>query len=98
MVAARMAEDVLQLRVEEGLRFYRWEFYHDHTPRRNRAGLPDIVAARSGRPLFLELKVQDSRRGRLSPKQVAWRDQLGAFWHLVRPLDLLDGTLDLLLR
>jgi len=90
-----MTEEVLQLRVEERLRLYGYEFFHDRDSRRNRAGLPDIVAARDGRVILLELK---SERGRLSPAQQRWRDALQDHWALVRPSDLLSGAVDALLR
>lgn len=51
----------------------RWRWFHDHDARRNRAGLPDIVAVRAPRLVFLELK---SQKGRLRPEQEAWLDEL----------------------
>lgn len=101
------SEDVLQARVEELLRLHRWEFFHDQDSRRNRAGLPDIVAVRAGREprlLFAELKTE---RGRFRADQLAWRDALQAVvgyvfsltgdtpveYHTWRPSDYLAGTI-----
>lgn len=46
-------------------------------------GFPDIVAARDGRVVFLELK---TARGRVTPHQQAWLDILPAA-HVIRPGD-----------
>ncbi len=51
-------------------------------------GFPDVVACGRGRVVFLELK---SGKGRLSPEQRLWRDELqaaGADWLLVGDDDL----------
>ena len=60
-------------------------------------GFPDVVLVRD-HVLFVELK---STKGSLSPEQVVWRDVLvrgGASWHLWRPADWLDGTIERVLR
>jgi hypothetical protein len=58
------------------------------TPLQGVPGFPDLIVARAGRVLYLELK---SARGRLSADQERWRDTLqaaGQDWRLVRPADL----------
>ena len=45
-----------------------------NTPIQGDAGLPDIIAARLGRVLFIELKTDT---GKLSPDQEEWRHELG---------------------
>jgi VRR-NUC domain len=61
-------------------------------------GWPDLVLVRD-RLLFVELK---SARGSLSADQKAWRDSLvvaaGCEWHLWRPSDWTDGTIESVLR
>lgn len=48
-------------------------------------GFPDVVLARHGRPLFLELK---AHKGKLRDDQVAWSEELGErYWRLWRPAD-----------
>lgn len=47
-------------------------------------GLPDIVAARDGRAVFLELK---SARGPIRPGQREWLEALGGLACVVRPAD-----------
>lgn len=67
----------------------RWRWFHDSDARLNRAGLPDIIAVRAPRLIFMELKRED---GRLRPEQEKWLDELSrctsveAF--LFRPSDL----------
>ncbi len=112
MVADRMREEVLQLRVEELLRTFDWWWFHDQDPRRNQAGLPDTIAMKPGRLLFAELK---SQKGKLRPKQAEVRGHLESVvaaigswngppgrppveYHLWRPSDLLSGAIERALR
>lgn len=58
------------------------------TPIQGVPGFPDLICARGGRVLYLELK---TTRGRLTADQERWRDTLraaGQDWRLVRPADL----------
>ncbi|HET7486857.1 MAG TPA: VRR-NUC domain-containing protein [Acidimicrobiales bacterium] len=74
----------------------RWLWFHDHDARRNRAGLPDIIAVRAPRLVFLELK---SMKGALRPAQEEWLDQLGTCTsveaHVLHP-DEADRALEVL--
>jgi hypothetical protein len=61
------------------------------TPIQGHAGFPDLVLARRGRVLYVELK---SGRGVLSEDQIRWREammgtqpQEFAGWHIWRPDD-----------
>lgn len=52
-------------------------------------GFPDLVLARRGIVLFVELK---SARGGLTVEQRAWRDSIApsGMWHLWRPSDVAE--------
>ena len=59
-------------------------------------GFPDLVLAREGVVLFIELK---SAKGRLSTEQTRWAIHLPAGNTFVfRPKDWLDGTIETVLR
>lgn len=74
------SEAELQRYVQSQLDRHGWLWFHDTDPRRNRAGLPDLIAT-DGRTLVLaELKSQD---GRLRPRQAIWMEQLATVEHLV---------------
>ncbi len=60
-------------------------------PQKDFVGFPDIVLARDGQVLFMELKQDD---GAQSPGQVAWQGHLPAY-HVIRPRDL-DRVMELL--
>lgn len=95
-----MSEAELQEAVEELAGWLGWRTWHDHDSRRNRAGLPDLVAVhhRQQRVIFAELK---TARGRLRPEQEAWRADLiaaGVEYFLWRPADWLDGTIERALK
>jgi hypothetical protein len=47
-------------------------------------GKPDLTLARNGRVMLAELKTE---KGRCSPEQRAWLDELGGYGHLWRPSD-----------
>lgn len=51
-----------------------WRWFHDADSRRNKAGLPDLIAVRRGRLLFIELKKMG---GKVSASQQEWLDELG---------------------
>lgn len=89
-MAAHMTEAQLQANVEAALTRFRWSWLHDRDPRRNRAGFPDVLAARAGVVVGAELKTE---RGRTSPAQEQWLRDLGAHGYLWRPRHWLDGTI-----
>jgi hypothetical protein len=101
LVAKQMDEDtellpnVTELAIRLG-----WLVFHDYDSLRNRAGFPDLIMLRAGRLLVVELK---SHKGRLRPAQHVWLDAFAAVGgnvetYLWRPLDLLDGTVEKVLR
>jgi VRR-NUC domain-containing protein len=55
------------------------------TPVQGHIGAPDLLLARAGRVLCVELK---SDRGRLRPDQRVWLDHLGEHGRIWRPADL----------
>lgn len=62
-----------------------WRCHHTFDSRRSSAGVPDILAVRRPRVVWLETK---SERGRLTAEQRAWLDDLracGQEAHCVRP-------------
>lgn len=98
-LALSISERELAATVEAALELYNWLWTHYtfspnrsgngfRTHLRGHAGMPDYVACRNGRLLFVELK---SQRGRLSAAQRVWRSELqktSAEYHLVHPSDL----------
>ena len=95
MTRPELSEADWQQQVVELAQLYRWRIHHCRpalnqrgqysTPIQGDPGFPDLVLARGGRVLFLELK---TNRGVLTEHQQAWRDQLlgaGAEWFCWRP-------------
>jgi hypothetical protein len=76
-MARAMTEDELLIAITEAATFLGWRWTHvrrsDLAIIQGHVGFPDIVLAKAGRVLFLELKRQD---GRATPDQVAWIDAL----------------------
>lgn len=66
----------------------RYLWFHDHDSRRNRAGLPDIIAVKAPRLIFIECKTS---KGIVSGPQQEWLDELARCTsveaHLFRPDD-----------
>jgi hypothetical protein len=90
-----LSEPDWQDQVVELAQLYRWRIHHCRpaqnsrgeysTPIQGDPGFPDLVLARGGRVLFVELK---RNSGVLTGHQQAWRDVLlgsGAEWFCWRP-------------
>lgn len=91
-----MTENQLMDAIVEAAKLHSWKVAHFRpaltakswrTPMQGDPGFPDLVLARNGRVLFLELK---SHGGRVSPDQMAWLAELGPDASLVWPDDLDD--------
>lgn len=96
-MAGAMSEDQLQDAITGMLDAYKIRWWHDNDPRRNKAGLPDLVII-GRRVEWWELKKQG---GRVSPEQNACLSDLvraGAKARVVRPLDLLQGDVQAWIR
>ena len=64
-----------------------WHWHHQKVSKMSKEGWPDLVLARPGELLFVELKTES---GRLTAAQENWRDWLleaGAEWYCFRPSD-----------
>ncbi|HYQ69087.1 hypothetical protein [Actinophytocola sp.] len=95
LVSATMTEDVWQAQVIKEAMEQGWMVVHYRkalrqsggysTPVQGHKGAPDLLMARAGVVLHVELKTDT---GRLSKEQKRWRDEIGpAQWRLWRPRD-----------
>lgn len=78
-----MPEADLQTQAEEYLVHLGWLVFHDRAvnlAHLNAPGFPDICAVHAGarRLLFVEVKVEDRNRGRLTAAQAEWADAIEA--------------------
>lgn len=97
-----MTEDELLTAITEAATLYGWMWHHvrrsDKALQMGNAGFPDLVLARNGTVLFLELK---SEKGNETPNQTAWLNALdrrtedGPDALVIRPRDL-DAVLRML--
>lgn len=99
-LAKTMPERALQNQFDALAAALGWRSYHTHDSRRSPGGFPDscLVHARQQRLLFVELKTM---KGKTSTKQADWIADLAAVGievHLLRPIDLLDGSIERILR
>lgn len=98
---APISETDLQTAVIALARLRGWMIHHDRPARlangewrtaiSGDTGFPDLVLARAGRVLFVELK---SAVGRPSAAQERWAAELGESYRLWRPKHWTDGTID----
>ncbi len=70
----RLTEAELQQKITDRAELLGWMVYHTYDSRRSAAGFPDLVLARAGRVLFVEVKAE---KGRLSVTQAKWLSELG---------------------
>jgi hypothetical protein len=79
-------EAAFQQRITDLCDWLHLRYWHDTDSRRNEAGFPDLVILGNG-VVWAELKAE---RGRVSPEQQAWHDDLkraGAEVYVWRPAD-----------
>ena len=69
-----MTEKQFQAQVVELATLYGYRVYHTFNSRRSAPGFPDLVLARSGAVLFVELK---TTTGKVSKAQAEWLDATG---------------------
>lgn len=87
---ANVSEAAFQALIVDLAERFGWVCWHDNDPRRNDAGLPDLLllGGPSGRSiLWWELK---TAKGRLRPEQAAMGERLlrcGQRWAVIRPSD-----------
>jgi hypothetical protein len=98
-VAKTMFESQLQAKVRRHAHQYGFTLiYHTHRSERSDPGFPDLVMVKGARLLFVELKAQAKYP---TPTQREWLIALSntaAEVYVWRPSDLLDGTIDRILR
>ena len=70
-----LTETQFQTKVVDLARARGWLVYHTYDSRRSTPGFPDLVLARDGRVMFVELKAPS---GRISAAQREWLTALGA--------------------
>lgn len=99
-LAYEVKEKQLQATIIGLAREHGWAIYHPYDSRKSVPGYPDLTLVHPVHGVvWLELKVQDTRKGRLSEHQVAWLDLLrtaGQRAWVIRPLDM--GFVEQVLR
>ena len=92
-IARQMTEDELLTAILEAAAYLGWMIYHvrrsDLGIVQGTPGFPDLVLAKGGRTLFLELK---SWTGHLTDAQRRWLEAIGDGAQIVTP-DRLDSVL-----
>lgn len=105
LMARAMPESDLETAVIECAHRHHWLVFHPakgimrdgsyRTNYRGDKGFPDLVLAREGEVLVVELK---TAAGRLSAEQGAWLEALGGTHRVWRPEHLLSGEIEEALR
>lgn len=73
-LALRLTETGFQQKITDRAEALGWMVYHTYDSRRSNAGFPDLVLARDGVVVFIEVK---SAKGRISEDQARWAKALG---------------------
>ena len=83
----KYTEKKFQNDLMERIETFNWLIFHCRDSRHadGDKGFPDLVIAKRGQILFVELKIAG---GRLSPDQVEWKANLGKNWRLVTPVNV----------
>ena len=104
-LANDMSEKALLAHVRNAAKKLGWLCYHTHRSDRSEAGFPDLVLIRNGRIIFMELKVEDLKKGKIKDDQQRWIDALlevcgknhQIFVMVCRPSNWLSGFIEQLL-
>lgn len=88
-MAREMTEDELLLAIAGAATFLGWRWYHarrsDSALTMGQQGFPDLVLARGGRVLFIELKTE---KGVLTTEQRRWLEAIDGDYDDVRELTI----------
>ena len=94
IAASLTSEAALQAAVIELARLRGWKVAHFrpsqdskgrwHTAVQGDPGSPDLLLARRGDVLLVELKAE---KGKVEPEQLAWGEAIGITWKVWRPSD-----------
>ncbi len=60
--------------IVDAARYFGWSVFHVFDSRRSAPGFPDLICAKEGRMLAIEVKTE---KGKVSPHQAFWLDVLG---------------------
>ena len=88
----RTEEAEFQRKVTDLCDYLHLKWHHETDSRRSKKGFPDLLIAGPGGVLFVELR---SEKGRITPEQREWLDQLhraGANVHVWRPSNFNEAT------
>ncbi len=84
-----ISEKDFEGQIRDLAKMFQWKYYHTWRSIHSPAGFPDCVMVRGNRLIFAELK---SEKGKLSPEQERWLEDLGATGrcevYLWRPSDI----------
>jgi ribosomal protein L37E len=78
--APAISEKAWQTTVLDLARRGGWRSYHTFDSRRSSAGFPDLVLVRPPELIFVEVKAE---KGKTTPEQDAWLEDLGVVAHMV---------------
>ena len=99
LLAKAMTEDELLTAITDAATYLGWRWFHirrsDLARQMGHSGFPDLVLARKGRVLFMELK---SEKGGIAPDQHAWMDALDSPERYVTAIIARPSQLDYVLR
>lgn len=99
VLAETMAESELQAKTRRLAHQHGFHLiYHTHRSERSDPGFPDLVMVSRDRLVFVELKTQRKNPTEVQHHWLSALSYVGVEVYVWRPLDLLDGTVDKILR
>lgn len=90
MREAALKEHVVNIAHRYGWLVFSLPVAQQRRPVKDASGFPDMVMARDGQVILIELKQESAG---LSPHQKLWHGELGSFVHVIRPSDLYNNRL-----